>query len=57
VPGSVALFEKVAVFDNQTMQFVLKTDLNPSPTLLKKVFVDLVKHYALKDEAAPFIAS
>jgi hypothetical protein len=24
---------------------------------LKKVFVDLVKHYAMKDEAAPYIAA
>jgi hypothetical protein len=39
------------------MQFVLKTDVYPSPLLLKKVFVDLVKHYAMKDEASPYIAA
>jgi hypothetical protein len=57
IQGTTSLFEKVATFDNHTLQFVLKTDLNPSPLLLKKVFVDLVKHYAVKDEAAPYIAS
>jgi hypothetical protein len=39
------------------MQFVLKTDVQPTPLLLKKVFVDLVKHYAIKEEAAPYIAA
>ena len=38
------------------MSFALKSDINASPILLKKLLGDIVRHYALKEEAAQFIS-